>query len=118
MFSSRWSLAWGWIHGKNHVRCFELAWGWCLMRHFPLVGIVLGYLHAHNNGSLISLWLVWVVVVICITYLCSIDASSPYSLVLRLLRRMLCRRCVGGCFAASALLVLRMLCRPCYSYSN
>ena len=28
-----------------------------MVRHTPLEGIVLGYLHAHTAGSLISLWL-------------------------------------------------------------
>ena len=49
---------------------------------------------------------------------CALSTHHRHPLVLRVLQRMIHRRCAGGCFAAPASLIWRMLHRPCYFYSD
>ena len=74
-----------------------------MVRHTPLEGIVLGYLHAHTAGSLISLWLV--------------VGGCLHLYRLPVLYRRIITMFVGAATTttdALPSLCWRMLCRPCF----
>jgi len=80
---------------------------WRLVRHIPVEGIVLGFLHAHTAGSLIPLQ--------------PAVGGRLHLFRLPVLYHRAITMFVGATTIttdALPLLVWRMLCRPCYSYSD
>ena len=80
---------------------------WRLVRHIPVEGIVLGFLHAHAAGSLIPLQ--------------PAVGGRLHLFRLPVLYHRAITMFVGATTIttdALPLLVWRMLCRPCYSYSD
>ena len=78
------------------------SWGH-LVRHVSLESVILGFPHA-SAAAWFPWNLSWVVVLMCVAYLCSLDTSSPW---------------FAGAATTSAdtlpSLCWRMLCRPCYA---